>query len=300
MSRPGSRGRRGFTLLQLLVLLALLAMLLGFLFSAVGRVRLADATTQSQNNLKEIALGTIDFAAAQQGRLPPGPENWFPSPKAPKAAYGPCLFHITPYLEGGETLHRSTFTKVGDKSVFASWRAAGKVVKPYIASADPTADPKSDGTSYLANELAMPAAGARFPASFTDGTSNTILYTEAYSQATDTLTWEGKKHTWKTPRRWWDNPTWKPVEAGQPRQFVPAKEPGKKPGWEPTVQSDLPFQLAPAKDAASVSLPQGFAPEGMNVALADASVRRVSGKVSATTFYAACTPSGGDIPGADW
>ena len=77
-------------------------------------------------------------------------------------------------------------------------------------------------------------------------------------------------------RRWWDDPTWEPVLA------------------------DLPFQVAPAKDAAASTLPQGLTPEGINVAMGDASVRLVSGKVSATTFYAACTPAANDVLGADW
>jgi len=149
-------------------------------------------------------------------------------------------------------------------------------VRTYIAPADPTTNAKSDRTSYIANELALTAAGARFPASFTDGTSNTILFAEAYSEATDKITWAGKQHTWKTARRWWDNPTWKPVLG------------------------DLPFQTAPAKDAASVVLPQGFTANGINVGLADGSVRFVSSEISDITFYSACTPSGGEVLGSDW
>jgi hypothetical protein len=276
MTRPHPFRQRGFTLFQLLVILALLVMLFGFLFSAVGRVRVAAATTQSQNNLKQITLGTISAADVYQGKLPPGPEGWYPSPKlAPKNGYGPCLFHITPFIEQAN-LYKSTLTKVGDTQVYASWKAADKAIRIYLAPGDPTADPKSDRTSYLANELALPATGARFPASFPDGTSNTILFAECYSEATDTVTWDGKKHTWKTTRRWWDNPSWKPVLG------------------------DLPFQAGPPKDAASVTLPQGFAPNGINVALADGSIRLVSSQISNLTFFSACTPNGGEVLGSDW
>ena len=276
MSRLHSLRRSGFTLFQLLVILALLAMLLGFLFSAVGQVRQAASRTESQNNLKQITLATIDCADSQRGKLVPGPENWYPTPRlAPNNGYGPCLFLITPYLEQ-DNLYKASLTKVGDTPVYASWKVAGKPVKTYIAPGDPTADPKADRTSYLANELALPATGARYPASFTDGTSNTILFAECYSEATDKITWDGKQHTWKTPRRWWDNPTWKPVLG------------------------DLPFQAGPAKDAASAVLPQGFTRAGINVALADGSVRLVSSQISDLTFYHACTPSGGEVLGNDW
>lgn len=276
MTQPHPVRQRAFTLFQLLVILALLVMLFGFLFSAVGRVRVSAARAQSQNNLKQITLATIDAADSNGGKLAPGPENWYPSPKlAPNTGYGPCLFHITPYVEQAN-LYKSTLTKVGDTPVYASWKAADKAIRTYIAPGDPTADPMAGRTSYLANELALPATGARYPASFPDGTSNTILYAECYSQATDTVTWDGKKHTWKTSRRWWDNPTWKPVLG------------------------DLPFQAAPPKDAASVTLPQGFTPNGINVALADGSVRFLSSQISNLTFYSACTPGGGEVLGADW
>ena len=276
MTRPHPFRRHGFTLFQLLVILALLVILFGLLFNAVSQVRQVAARAESQNHLKQLALATLDCADGHQGLLAPGPENWYPNPKrAANNGYGPCLFHIMPYVEG-DFLYKSTLKNIGDTPVYASWNAAGKVVKVFIGPGDPTADPKSDRTSYLANELALPATGARYPASFADGTSNTILFAECYSEATDKVSWDGKQHTWKTPRRWWDNPTWKPVLG------------------------DLPFQAAPARDAASSVLPQGFTPDGINVALADSSVHLISGKVSAATFYAACTPAGGDILGADW
>src|SRR5262249_11827616 len=144
------------------------------------------------------------------------------------------------------------------------------------SSNDPTFEKGSDHSSYLANELALPATGAKFPASFPDGTSNTILFAEGYSQATDSITVEGKTTTWKTDRHWWDNPTWKPTAGA------------------------VTFQVAPPRDAASSVLPQGFTPNGINVGLADGSARNVSGRCSSTTFFYACTPAGGEILGADW
>ena len=276
MTYPHPSRPRGFTLFQILVILALLVMLFGLLFSAVGRVRQAAARTQSQNNLKQLALGAINAADTNGNKLPPGSANWYPSAMpAPNNGYGPCLFHMAPYIEQ-QNLYKASFTKVGDTPVYASWKAAGRPVKVYMAPGDPTSDPKSDRTSYLANELALPETSARFPASFPDGTSNTILFAECYSEATDRISWDGKQHVWKTARRWWDNPTWKPVLG------------------------DLPFQPAPAKDAASVTLPQGFTAAGLNVALADGSVRLVSSQISDVTFFYACHPSDGNPLGNDW
>jgi hypothetical protein len=38
----------------------------------------------------------------------------------------------------------------------------------------------------------------------------------------------------------------------------------------------------------------------MQVALGDASVRTLSGGMSGATWWAACTPSQGDVLGGDW
>jgi type II secretory pathway pseudopilin PulG len=277
MSHLGSsRQRRGFTLMQLLVILALLLVLLGFLIAAVARVRVAADRTVSQNNLRQLALGIHNAANQQNSKVPPGPANWYPgNGLLNNNGYGPCLFHLLPYVDQ-LPLFKSTLKDIGEDQVYASWAAAGKSVKLFMAEGDPTFEKGSDRTSYLVSELALPAGGARFPSSFPDGTSQTIFFAEGYSQATDTVTFGGKTNTWKTDRRWWDNPIWKPVAGA------------------------VMFQVAPAKGAASSVLPQGFTPAGINVALGDGSARTVSGKCSSTTFYHACTPAGNDILGDDW
>jgi prepilin-type processing-associated H-X9-DG protein len=67
-----------------------------------------------------------------------------------------------------------------------------------------------------------------------------------------------------------------------------------------TVTRPVPFQVAPRSADCDPSIPQTGHRGGMQVALADGSVRNVAQGMSQLTFWAACTPDGGDMLGSDW
>lgn len=63
--------RKAFTLVELLVVIAVIGILVGLLLPAVQAAREAARRTQSQNNLKQLGLGLLNYESALR-RLPSG------------------------------------------------------------------------------------------------------------------------------------------------------------------------------------------------------------------------------------
>ena len=61
---------RGFTLVELLVVIAIIGVLVGLLLPAIQAAREAARRNQCKNNLKQLALGVLNYESARK-RLPP-------------------------------------------------------------------------------------------------------------------------------------------------------------------------------------------------------------------------------------
>jgi type II secretory pathway pseudopilin PulG len=265
--------RPGFTLFQLLIVLALLALLLALLLPAVAKVRIAAARSQAMNNLKQIGLA-LHNTNDVYGRLPPlaGP---FPGP----TGQGTLFAYILPFIEQ-DNLYKSAIGGDGSLSVWNN-NLYSVSIRTYVSPSDATTPGNLyEGwlatSSYAANfqvfgntQINTMHGAPRIPASFPDGTSNTLVTAERYQVCKD------------TPNAW--------AYSGDSE-------------WAPAFAytSLARFQLTPPKELCNPSLAQGPHPGALLVGVGDGSVRALSAGLSARTWRFACIPNDGNPLDADW
>jgi prepilin-type processing-associated H-X9-DG protein len=166
--------RPGITLFQLLLVIALLALLFALLLPAVLRVRAAAARAQSQNNMKQIALAVHNYHDVN-GAMPAGVNDNNFSAAA----------HLLPYIEQDAVFKQINFNKPCDDK--ANLPVRQLVIKTFLNPMDTQmgVEPNVGATNYLY------CAGDQFDlkdnsglfylnsktkfADIPDGTSNTFM-----------------------------------------------------------------------------------------------------------------------------
>jgi prepilin-type N-terminal cleavage/methylation domain-containing protein len=288
-------GRSAFTLIELLVVIAIIAVLIGLLLPAVQKVRQAAARMQSANNLKQMGTGLHNLAGALDGQLPPS-YGLFGSTR------GSMFCFLLPYIEQ-DNLYRQynpgpggTFNG-GVNTTTGAYLPILAYVKTYAAPADTTNDSTQGLTSYASNYLVFAQGGARLPATFQDGTSNTVALMERFAVAnlttttttgtTTTTTTTSQSHYWSLSNNF-IYPT-----------YVPAVTTTTGTVTTPAVYTGSP-QYGAKPSTADDTRPQAMDGITMQVAMADGSVRSVTANVSQFTWYLACNPSDGQPLPSDW
>jgi prepilin-type N-terminal cleavage/methylation domain-containing protein len=322
--------RAAFTLIELLVVIAIIAILIGLLLAAVMQVREAAARIQSSNNLRQIGLA-VHQCQDQYGALPPGfgyfPGGpWDATYRGGATGLGNPFFHLLPFIEQGN-LYRSTAepgngppASPGTYYTPDGPNFPGIATYPVKIYQNPSDPAMSASGRVVGSQTAVDGWGAcgyafnaqvfcqvdsagnfqdwwaspRIPQTFADGTSATILFTEKFTVCGQPGGSYGGANAWAEA----------PDEGTTP-VFSVSRFPsaGSPPGAIPATGPATHFQVRPfpyASNRCQYWVPQTARAGGILVGLADGSVRNVGGGVRPATWWAACTPAGGETLGDDW
>jgi prepilin-type processing-associated H-X9-DG protein len=320
--------RPRITLVELLVVFALGVLLLGLVLPWFQTVRDRDWNRMKcMNNLKQLAIATIN-AGETNKKLPPFFGIYADNPKFKGKPYPATMwYHLLPYVEEAGVYSRLPpifDVESNTITIFPGWSAGHSSaanenagcfrIPTFLCAADGSVPPDGVATtialssrifeqdfaggdlpavnqavpwavsSYAANYLVFGMIpNARIPDSITDGTSKTILFTEKFASCADQSTGLYGGNLWAFPPFF-------PPSSGLKGNYAGTV------GFFPSPANPTdPYQLAlfqdrPAAGACNPTLAQTPHKDGINVAMADGSVRFVSTKISPQTWSAALTP----------
>ncbi|QDU89846.1 hypothetical protein Pla175_32420 [Pirellulimonas nuda] len=325
------RGRAGFTLVELLTTVAIIGVLLGLLLPAVQGARESARRSQCQNQLRQLALATLNYESAVRS-FPPGVRQEFFS--AAPAYRGSSLFvHLLPYLEqsgvrqawdfadpqnnafGGDSALTATVLPVlvcpseqietnpisqqGWRYALASYGGNGGTRTYFPTSA------ACDGMFHLTGPASEPLPNQK-PVrhrEVVDGASRTLLLGErsridANFEAFAAAGWEQSLTTWG----WWAPSGGRKaighvtLSAQGPINYQVPFSPGGS--GSAASQADLGSRFASVRDQRLSAYGSGH-PGGANFALADGSVQHLHQSAALGVLRALATRDADESPAGE-
>jgi len=310
---------RAFTLIELLVVIAIIAILIGLLLPAVQKVREAAARMSCTNNLKQLGLAMHNYEGAN-GAFPQGRNQW------PKVVSAPARLLTFVEQDNLQKLVSCDGTLTDPQNVAASKTRVGLFVCPSDPQSGHVSGLADFGTNYLACNgmgVGLDAGGnvtsyttipngngifAQVPVrvgDITDGTSNTAAFSESTlgngapvsGTPTDSrfIILEVAGGNDPTPGDCSSgNGTWVATRGGQwinghfgntlYNHYYPPNPAGK---WD----------CGNASHNKALSTARSFHTGGVNLLLADGSVRFIRDSIDITSWRGLSTRAGGEVLG---
>ena len=288
--------RRGFTLVELLVVIAIIGILVALLLPAVQAAREAARRSQCSNNLKQIAFATINCTDTYDAKLPPSVGLYSSRGNAmPYNSNGGLHLHILQFIEQGN-VYKNTLVnpdpdgRNGANPTYSQWTASAQQARiaTYQCPSDPSLTEDPAMTSYGHNgrvfrhNYQWGGVGlARYPASISDGTANTLMFFDGLRFV------EQAEYAY----RYW--PDWGGIAFSQDlgSHVDPAVT-----GANSFIQQFKGMTSYDTRRALGhAALPCTPHRGVCNIAMFDGSVQSASTSTAGTTLWAAVTPAAGDV-----
>ena len=306
----------GFTLVELLVVIAIIGILIGMLLPAVQQVRAAARRTQCSNNMRQLALGLLNYESSRMN---------FPQASGALGSrnsgdFGTVFLAIMPFVEANNQYSQLTQgVSVGN----GKWRGFGtttddpKVFTPpvYLCPSRVTCvegyETWTNGTqffsvtNYPANVQALHHSANNQPGidsyqtfgGLGDGSTNTVAFAERYNSNKEVF-------DSPTPASQWGRTAFHGTSANDKNPIfawnVGTAVAGEEPGARAVIS---PPQIQPALTNRTVD-PNGVNTETtqglhsvMNIAMFDGSVQTTTGEINIDTWFNVILPNDGQVLG---